>query len=163
MEPIKPCNPYAARPGGTAMYRHGQTAFKIYYVDIYGREQRERYEWDLCGRPRESVLEGLRKLAVEGVGFVVSFPHITKIFRFAPSAETIMHVRAHWTKDFDEVDLEREEGFMEFACYAEAVIAADEYRFWAAAESVEDYLERWSDWVDATVVDNRKLARYFAR
>jgi len=162
MQPIKPCNTYAARPSGTAVYREGKHAFKVYYVDIYGREQRGRYEWDLCGRPRESVLEGLRRLEIEGVGFAVSFPHLTKVFRFAPSAETILHVRAYWTKDFEEVDLEREGEYLEFACYAEAVIAADEYRFWAEARSVEEYLERWSEWNDATVVDHAKLARYYA-
>ena len=161
MDPIKPCNPYAARPAGTAVYRDGRTAFKVYYVDIYGRQQRERYEWDLCGRPRQEVLEHLRAAGVEGVGAVVSFPHITKVFRWAPSAETICHVRAFWTKDFSEVDLQREEGYLAWACFAEAIIAADEYRFWAEAGSVEEYLARWSEWQDAPVRDNGKLARYF--
>lgn len=104
METIKPCNPYAARPAGTALYTSGATALKVYYVDIYGRPNRERFEWDLCGRPRESVLESLARVRAEGVGAVAAFPHITKIFRFAPSAETIMHVRAYWTPDFSPVD-----------------------------------------------------------
>jgi hypothetical protein len=161
MHEIKPCNPYAARPSGTARYQSGPTAYKIYYVDIYGRSQPERYEWDLCGHHRDTVLDHLQRVGLEGVGAIVTFPHITKVFRFAPSAETIMHVRGFWTPDFTEVDLNREDGFVEFACYAEAIIAAEEYRFWAEATSVADYLEHWVKWNDAPVVDHEKLARHF--
>jgi len=158
---IKPCNSYAARPSGTNVYRNGKSVLKVYYVDIYGREQPERFEWDRCGRSRDSVLEGLASVNAEGIGAVAAFPHITKVFRFAPTAETIMHVRGYWTPDFSEVDLQREEGFIEFACYAEAIIAADEYRFWAESETVEQYLENWSNWSDAPVVNCRKMALYF--
>lgn len=161
MEPIKPANPYAARPAGTAVYQNGLHVFKVYYADIYGRSEPERYEWDLCGRPRNSVLEALKQFNFEGVGFVVSFPHITKVFRFAPSAETIVHVRAYWTPDFAIVDLAREEGYMEFACYAEAIIAAEEYRSWAEALHVEEYLQRWCQWTDAPVREAAKLRQYF--
>lgn len=162
MEPIKPANTYAARPAGQAFYRRGRHAFKIYYVDIIGRQQPERYEWELCGRHRDDVLAALAQANIEGIGFVVSFPHITKVFRFAPSTETIMHVRAFNTADFTEISLQREEGYLEFACYAEAVIAADEYRFWATAPHVEQYLQAWSAWQEADIADNAKLARHFA-
>ena len=43
MHPIKPCNPYTARPAGQALYRRDRHAFKIYYVDIVGRDRPERY------------------------------------------------------------------------------------------------------------------------
>lgn len=162
MEPIKPCNTYAARPAGVSLFHNGRSTYKVYYVDIYGRANPERFEWDRCGRPRESVLERLQQVNLEGVGVVVTFPHITKVFRFAPSAETIMHVRAYWTPDFSEVDLRREEGFLEFACYAEAIIAAQEYAFWAQAASVEEYLAQRADWSDAPVLEAGKLARWFA-
>lgn len=158
---IKPCNTYAARPSGTVLYTSGRSSFKIYYADIYGRSNPERFEWDRCGRPRQSVVEHLRRLGLEGIGAAVSFPHITKLFRFAPSAETIMHVRGYWTPDFSEADLNREDGFVEFACYAEAIIAAEEYRFWARTETVEAYLQKWVDWADAPVVDCAKLSRHF--
>lgn len=161
MDPVKPANIYAAYPSGTATYRHGPHVFKVYYVDIAGREQPERYEWALCGRSRDGVLNLLAQASVEGIGAVVSFPHITKVFRFAPSAETILHVRAFHTADFAEINLQREEGYLEFACYAEAIIAADEYRFWAEARTVEEYLRRWSEWHDAVIVDHTKLAEYF--
>lgn len=162
MHPIKPCNTYEARPSGTDVYHNERSAFKVYYVDIVGRDQPERYEWDRCGRPRAAVLEHLLAAPVEGVGAVAAFPHITKVFRFAPSAETIMHVCGFWTPDFQPVDLNREDGYVEFACYAEAIIAAEEYRFWAEAHSVEEYLARWVEWTAAPVLDNTKLARHFA-
>jgi len=162
MDPIKPCNTYAARPSGTALYRNGKSAYKLYYVDIYGRANPERFEWDRCGRERESVRAHLTRLNLEGIGAVAAFPHITKIFRFAPSAETIMHVRGYWTEDFAAVDLNREEGFVEFACYAEALIAAEEYRFWAEARGVGEYLDRWVNWSDAPIVDCAKMSRHFA-
>jgi len=161
MNPIKPANPYAAYPSGVVLYRQGRHVFKVYYVDITGRDQPERYEWALCGRDRDSVLAHLRETGIEGVGFVAAFPHITKVFRFAPGAETIMHVRAFNTADFAELNLLREEGYLEFACYAEALIAADEYRVWAEADSVEAYLEHWCAWEEAPVRDHTKLARYF--
>jgi hypothetical protein len=162
MDPIKPANPYDARPAGTAVYRLGDSVFKVYYVDIVGRQQPERYEWDRCGRTRESVLEQLAAVPIEGIGAICSFPHITKVFRFAPSAETIMHVRAFATPDFAELDLAREEGYMEYACYAEALITAEEYRYWAQAASVDEYLSQWCEWSQAAVRDAAKLSRHFS-
>lgn len=160
MQKVKPCSTYAARPSGVAVYRAGATVYKVYYVDIYGRQEPERYEWDLCGRPRATVLEHLATTGIEGVGFVVAFPHITKVFRFAPSVETVLHVRAFRTADFAPLDLQREDGYTEFACYAEAVIAAAEYELWAKAATVEGYLEgRWPE-AEARITDHAKLRRY---
>lgn len=161
MESIKPSNSYAARPAGTGEYHDGSSHFKICYVDITGRDNPERYEWGLCGQSPESVPEALRQARVEGIGFVISFPHITKVFRFAPAAEIIMHVRAYKTGDFSEVDLQREGGYLEFACLAEAIIAADEYLLWAKTESVEQYLGLWSDWQPAEIIDHTKMLKYF--
>lgn len=163
MESIKPSNSYAARPAGTGDYRDGSSHFKIYYVDIVGRENPERYEWALCGQSPESVPEALRQAGVEGIGFVISFPHITKVFRFAPSAEIIMHVRAYKTGDFSEIDLQREEGYLEFACLAEAIVAAEEYVLWAKAPSVEQYLQQWCEWEPAEIAEHRKMMKYFTQ
>jgi hypothetical protein len=161
MDPIKPCNTYSAYPSGQAVYRNGPHVFKIYYVDITGRSQPERYEWDRCGRDRDTLLAVLAEVPIEGLGFVIAFPHVTKVFRFAPSAETIMHVRAFNTADFAEINLQREEGYVEFACYAEAIIAAEEYHTWAEATSADEYLGQWCAWDEAPVRDHTKLARYF--
>ena len=66
----------------------------------------------------------LSRAAVKGIGFVTAFPHVTKVFRFAPSAETVLHVRAFHTADLTPMELARENGYLEFACYAEAALAA---------------------------------------
>ena len=165
MEPVLPVNTYTARPAGTEMLRLGDdvSVFKVYYVDIIGRSDPARFEWDACGRDRSTIAAGLARVGVSGVGFVTAFPHITKVFRYAPGAETILHVKAYSSADFSELSLARDGGYVECACLAEAVIAADEYRFWAEAQSVEEYLERWSDWPLAPIADNAKLARYAAQ
>jgi hypothetical protein len=104
----------------------------------------------------------LVKLAPEGVGFITVFTPITKILRFAPSAETIMHVRAINTATMAPLDLARPDNYLEFACYAEAALAADEYRAWAAAVDVEEYLASFSSFAGGPVVKNDKLAVWAA-
>jgi hypothetical protein len=145
------------------VYENGPHAFKVYYIDITGRPHRERYEWDRFGRERESVLAGLKRAGVEGVGFVCAFPHIAKAFRFAPESETVLHVRAFRPADFTELDLGRPDGYVEYACLAESVIADAEYRLWAAAPTVEEYLRRWVDWQPVAVADEGKLRRHYGR
>ena len=161
MDPIKPSKPYRAHPSGVAIYQSGRHCFKIYYVDISGRPEPARYEWDQCSHTREAVVEKLAQAGIEGVGFVIAFPHITKVFRFAPSAEIVMHVRAYSTDDFSVIDLNREEGYVEFACYAEALIAKDEYDFWGRSGSVAGYLRQWSTWADAIISDEAKLRDHY--
>ncbi|MDH7569238.1 MAG: hypothetical protein QHJ73_06595, partial [Armatimonadota bacterium] len=161
MQPIKPCNHYTGRPAGTEMVRlqDGRSVFKLYFVDIPGRATPERFEWDRCGRPRAAVAAGLAGAGVEGVGFVTAFPHITKVFRFGPNPETVLHVRAYRTEDLEPLSLEREEGYVEFACLAEALIAAAEFRFWAEASTVEEYLQRWCEWPESPIANHAKLRR----
>jgi len=98
---------------------------------------------------------------LEGVGFVTAFPHIAKVFRFSPQAETVLDVRAVNPADLSPVNLDRGEGFVEFACLAEVLIAADEYRLRAEAHTVQEYLAGHSGFSEARVADNRKLQRYW--
>jgi hypothetical protein len=161
VHPITPCSPYAARPAGQRLHRVGPAAFKVYYVDIPGRAEPHRFEWEASGLGRDRVLRGLDRVGAEGVGFVCAFPHITKVFRFAPSLETVMHVKAYHTPDFSGLDLSREDGYLEFACLAEAILADGEYRLWAAAGSVEEYLAQWVDWSPTAIRDHQKLARHY--
>ncbi len=158
---VKPCNTYAARPAGQRFWQHGPSAFKIYYVDIYGREHPERFEWAPCGLDQAVVPAALATLGVEGVGFVIAFPHIVKVFRWSPQAEILLLVKAFKPADLSPILLDRDEGYVEFACLAEALIAADEYRLWAAATSVAGYLAQWSSWADTPIVDHAKLRRYW--
>ncbi|HNW43401.1 MAG TPA: hypothetical protein PKI19_02785 [Elusimicrobiales bacterium] len=159
---IKPCGKYDSRVDGSKLltFAGGLSAFKIYYVSIPGRPQPEKYEWPLSALTPAAFEAALLRLAPEGIGFVTAFPHITKIFRFAPSAETILHVRAYKTADLSPLGLERPDAYLEFACYAEAMLAADEYRSWAAAASVKEYLAYFSAFAGGPVKENAKLAAY---
>ncbi len=160
---IEKCGTYHAEIENCELVRmpDGKSAFKVYFVSIVGRENPARTEWKLCGLEKAKFLEAFRASGVEGVGFVTAFPHITKIFCYAPKSEIIMHVRAIDTKTGNPISLERGGGFMEFACLAEALLAADEYAAWAKAASVEEYLAFTSAAKDAPVRDNAKLRRYF--
>lgn len=161
---IKPCRPYHARAAGRELLKgaDGKSVYKIYFVDIIGRKEAKRYEWDRCGRSRADFVSALAATHPEGIGFVIAFPHIIKVFRFSPEAEILLNVRGLWTKDLSTASLERDEGYVEFACLAEALIAADEYRFWAEAATVEAYLELWSRFEEGRIVGHGKLARYWS-
>ncbi len=158
----KPANPYDARAAGKRLLRcpDGRSAFKVYFVDIVGRVDPARCEWDRCPTDRDAFLAGLAGVA-EGIGFVTAFPHVTKLFRFGPHAETVLDVRGYRTADLTEYPLPRGDGTFEFACLAEALIAADESSFWASAADVEEYLGRWSAFAAAKVADHGKLARWW--
>ncbi|OGR77387.1 MAG: hypothetical protein A2X32_04250 [Elusimicrobia bacterium GWC2_64_44] len=157
---IKPCQPYNSRVDGRALLRLplGPSAFKIYYVSIPGRDNPGRCDWAHSQLKKPDFEAALAKLAPEGVGFVTAFPHITKIFRFAPSGETILHVKAYKTPGLEPLDLGRPDGYLEFACYAEAELARDEYARWASAATVEDYLAWFSPFAGGGIADHTKLA-----
>lgn len=161
---VTPCNPYDARIGRRELVRmpDGVSAFKVYFVSIVGRPQPQRYEWDQCELSPDSFLAQFRQMPWAGVGFVTAFPHITKVFRFSPQAEILMLVAAYDTRTGKPINLDRGEGYVEFACYAEALLAADEYRFWAEAAAVPAYLVPFSDAGKATVESNTKLAAHVA-
>ncbi|MBQ7651823.1 MAG: hypothetical protein IJS15_12740 [Victivallales bacterium] len=159
---IEKCGTYHAKIEECELVKmpDGKSAFKVYFVSIVGRENPARTEWSKCGLDKHEFIEKFRASGEEGVGFVTAFPHITKVFRYAPKSEILQHVRAFDTKTFASISLERGD-YMEFACLAEALLAADEYAAWAAAQSVEDYLDFVSTVKDAPVKDNAKLRHYF--
>lgn len=160
---IQPCRSYRAVDAGrtTLAMPDGRSVFKGYYVSIIGRDEPARYEWGKGAFTAADFERLFRASGLEGVGFVTAFPHITKVFRFAPAAETILHVQAYDTKTLKPLDLGRGEGWMEFACYAEALVAADEYRAWAEAPAVADYLRVWSGFADGPIAENDKLLRHY--
>ena len=164
MNPVAACAPYeaAVRRRLCLQTPDGQSAFKVYLIDIVGRKDRERFEWDACAIDTGRFAEALgRTEGVEGVGFVTTFPHITKVFRFGPEKETVLNVRAWNTADLAPIDLSRSDGYVEFACLAEAIIAADEYVFWGRSATVKQYLESWSDWQGGAVAAAGKLRSYW--
>jgi hypothetical protein len=134
MQPIKPCNTYHAVLSGKELCRPagGKSAFKVYFIDIIGRKEPACTVWTPSGmRAKDFPARLAQAEGVEGVGFVTAFPHITKVFRFGPEAETVMNVRAWDTRDMAPISLGRSQDYVEFACLAEAAIAADEYNAWA--------------------------------
>lgn len=161
---IKACRPYHGVDAGRRLVRmaaDSRSAFKIYYVSIVGRDQPERYEWERSGFACDAFERIFAASAFRGIGFVTAFPHITKVFVFAPAMETVLHVRAMETRTLTPMSLDRGDGWTEMACFAEAGIAADEYAFWASAPSVDGYLSAWSRQRDWPIVSNTKLGAYF--
>ena len=162
---VAECRSYRSRTVGYEVVTmpDGLSTFKVYFVSIVGRDEPARYEWEHSELSQEGFLERFAQSGVEGVGFVTAFPHITKLFRFAPAMETVVHVRAFNTVDMTSLGLDRGQGFVEFACYAEAAIGADEYHAWAAAKSVEEYMASRSSFDDGPVVSSGKLGEYAGR
>ena len=160
---IATCRPYHAQTVGQSVLRmpDGKSVFKVYYTSVIGRDKPELYEWQHCPRTRAHFEQVFLAGGHEGIGFVIAFPHVTKIFRFSPDMETILDVREFDTAGMTDRDCTRTDGSHEFACYAEAVIAADEYRAWARAASVDDYLAFRSTETDFPVASNTKLAAYW--
>ncbi len=160
---IVTCRPYHATVVGQSVLRmpDGKSVFKAYYTSVIGRDKPELYEWQHCPRTRADFEKTFLAGGHEGIGFVLAFPHVTKIFRFSPAMETILDVREFHTEDMRHMDCSREGGYHEFACHAEAAIAADEYRAWARAASVEEYLAFRSAAADFPVASHTKLAAYW--
>ena len=164
MSTIEPCRSYHGRLAGVRTWHmpDRRSVFKTYFVSIVGREERARYEWEHSAFSMDDLERLFLRSAVAGVGVVTAFPHITKVFRFAPAVETVLHVRALQTQTIGPLDLARADGYMEFACYAEAAIAADEYHAWARATTVAEYLACRSTFQDGPIADHRKLAAYWS-
>ena len=164
MQTINPCSTYHAVLNGKSLCRpfDGKSAFKVYFIDVIGRKEPVRTVWALSGmRTEDFPLRLARTAGVEGIGFVTAFPHITKVFRFGPEAETVMNVRAWETRSMTPVGLGRSQDYVEFACLAEAAIAADEYNAWARTRTVEEYLHQWSSFTDGPVTRHDKLLEYW--
>jgi len=139
----------------------GKSVFKVYYISVIGRDRPELYEWQRSPRTTADFERMFVGGSHEGIGFVIAFPHVTKVYRFSPEGETILDVREFNTEGMTDRDCSRSDGYHELACYAEAAIAADEYRAWAQSGSVHEYLALCSDASDFPVVSNVKLADYW--
>ncbi len=161
---ISPCRPYHAvvdSRRGLDM-PCGRGMFKLYFLSIVGRDAPERYEWSRCPLTPDAFSDRFLDTDTAGIGFLTVFPHITKVFVYAPAAETLVNVKAFHTQTFEPIDLGREGGYMEFACYAEAALAADEYAAWAEADTVREYLGYWSPFVEGAIANHAKLAAYWS-
>jgi hypothetical protein len=159
---IAPCRTYHAITSSVNLIEmpHRKTAFKIYYLSIIGRDKPDLYEWEHCALTEDEFESTLITSGQEGIGFVTAFPHITKIFRFAPVMETVLDISEFDTEGLMAKDCSRDDGYHEFACYAEAVIAAEEYHAWAKAATVSTYLAYRCSVTDFPVTSNSKLAEF---
>ena len=162
---IAACRPYHAQTVGQNVLRmpDGKSVFKVYYLSIIGRDQPERYEWQHHHRTQAAFEEAFLSGGHQGLGFAIAFPHVAKIFRFSPYMETILDVGEFDTKGMLPRDSSRGDTTHEFACYAEAIIAAEEYGAWAKAATVEEYLAFRCEQADFPVARNTKLAGYWER
>lgn len=160
---ISKCKSYHARTDGQSLLQmpDKKSVFKIYYLSVIGRDTPEQFEWEHCSHTQDDFEKTFLSGEYEGIGFCTVFPHITKIFRFSPYAETILDVSEFHTKDMNPKDCSRGEGSHEFACYAEAIISADEFEAWAAAKTVEEYVTFRCNKVDFPILNNVKLANYW--
>jgi hypothetical protein len=160
---IAKCKTYHAIAAGQSLLwmPDKKSAFKIYYISIIGRDRPDQYEWEHCHQTPVSFEKAFRMGQHEGIGFVMAFPHMTKVFRFSPHNETMLDVIEYGTEDMQPKDCSRGDGSHEFACYAEAMIAADEYEAWAKATTVEEYLAFRSNKTGFPVIGNAKLNSYW--
>ena len=160
---LKPCKPYHARTVAQSILHmpDGKSVFKVYYISIIGRDTPEIYEWQYSPLTIPQFEQSFLGKGYQGLGFVTAFPHVTKIFRFSPYMETILDLTEFLTPEMRPRDSSRGDDSREFACYAEAVIAAEEYHAWARAQSVPEYLAFRCSASDFPVVDHAKLANYW--
>ena len=160
---VEKCGTYHAKIEGCQLVKmpDGKSQFKVYFVSIIGRDNPSRTEWAHCGYSKESFVKDFQASGWEGVGFVTAFPHIIKVFRYSPKVEILQHVKAYDTKTGKPIGLDREDGFTEFACLAEALLANDEFIAWAKAQSVKEYMDFISKIDDAPVACNSKLKAYW--
>lgn len=160
---VEACSSYQAEIDDFRLVRKadGKSVFKIYYCSITGRPSPERYEWSRCKISKDQFAADFAANAYEGIGFVTAFPHIAKVFRFAPKAEILEHVCAFKPEDGSVISLVRDDGFYEFACLAEAVLANDEFKFWAEAGSVQEYLLQRSAESCFKIGNHGKLKQYW--
>ena len=162
MVKVKKGKPYTSKVCGatTVRFDDTQSAFKVYFVDIVGRDDPSRCEWAHCGQTHAQFIERLKELAPEGIGFVTAFPHITKIFQFGPSPETNLYTHAYKTSTFEELPLDYS-GATEVACAAEALILAEEFKSWLAAQTVDEYLGMATEAGDAAFANHEKMYQRF--
>jgi len=160
---VKPCMPYASKVCETRLLEmpDGKSVFKVYFVDIVGRDNPERYEWATSGMSKDDFLDRVKASGAEGIGFITAFPHITKIFIFGPSPETNLYTNALKTPDLSPLDLNYS-GSTEVACAAEMSVGAAEFDMWLKAGSVEEYLAQFANAGATEFRNHAKLLNYWS-
>ena len=95
----------------------GRSVFKLYLLSIVDRDEPALYDWASAGLSISEFKVCFRERGYEGVGFVTAFPHITKIFRYAPEVETVVEVRELDTDTLDELDCNHNDQYHDCLLY----------------------------------------------
>ena len=165
MKFAEPSVPYTSEPSGTAVLTAGaKSRFKLYFLQILGREDRSRYEWAEARRTKEQTIDQLRSQSLQGIGFACLFPHITKVFSFgSPDGcrETNLYVRAFGGDPLQPIALEYGQS-VEVACAGEMDIACKEFALWRRCANVEEYLEEFVRPSTCGFADHQKLRRFLS-
>ena len=160
MDPVKPVSAYTSRPVGVALLRlSDKSAFKVYFMDIVGREEPEKYEWEASGRDRGAAMEQLKGAGLTGVGFICLFPHIAKAFFFGECGETNLYAQAFRGDPFRPSALDYARG-VEVACAGEMDVAAREFALWRKCATVEAYLSEFVVPEECGFANHGKLREY---
>lgn len=140
---------------------------KVYFLDMLGRKDPEIHEWGASGIGLSRVTTSIERAlspSHKGVPHIVtSFPHFTRAYRFGnpglEESETNVYHAGLWkTNELDSGiinPLERESA----GCLGEIEILAQEIKFWAESQNVEEYLKRFAENHDLRVEVYDKLRR----
>ena len=82
MTQVLSCQPYHGISAGQTVLNmpDGRSVFKLYLLSIIDRDEPALYDWASSRLSISEFKVRFRERGYEGVGFVIAFPHITKIF-----------------------------------------------------------------------------------
>jgi hypothetical protein len=139
---------------------------KAYFFDIQGRARPELYEWDSSDLSYDEVGRGIERLLLNtphvGVPHIVAtMPSFTRAYRFGDprnrESETNIYQIGIWnTPDVVRGSVDNL-GPETIGCLQELDLLAEEVRFWANSESVEEYLTKFVEEGVIIVKNPRKL------
>lgn len=152
--------PYKSRVNMKILLKLSENSvFKVYFLDILNRDNREKYEWKYSINSPNKFLDKIKELNPVGIGFIIVFPHIFKIFRFGFETETNLYYKSFNTLTMEEINL-RKDSWIEMSCLGEIAIANEEFNFWAQKATVESYLELFSKSSEEEIKNHTKLNQY---
>ncbi len=158
----KPYNGYLHSSGQLRV--GGEVVGKAYFLDIRGREDPERTEWDYASLDRDEVLRGLEGLLTDGDVYVAGiFPHVTTVWKWGNPLEGNQETNLYRVLFLNTGDLSPAEWTGEYGaigCPAEIALVCEEARLWAESGSVEEYLERFASFDPVCVREPNKLREH---
>ncbi|MFA6073774.1 MAG: hypothetical protein WC758_06675 [Candidatus Woesearchaeota archaeon] len=145
---VEPNLPYAGIVVDFKLLRN--ELVKVYFTNILGRDP-SIYEWGTCGLSQDDLLVGLSK-SIPGkanVGvphIVVSFPHVTAVYRWGNPSESneretnIYRLGLGKTEELTEIIFPEPKFPFEVGCPAEIHIIGREMGFRSTANTLDEYM-----------------------